>query len=89
MRQIGELGGPDALDGNQGAPADEAAFAFCLGEVAISIELRDGRRLWGQLVRLSYLDHRRDRGSVTLCGPSGRVEIGLDDVASIGVPERW
>ncbi len=64
MRQLGPAGGRSDEE-----PEDAAAYAFCLGDVVVGIRLRDGRHLNGRVTRVSYMDHYREKGSVTLSSP--------------------
>ncbi|VFU16588.1 hypothetical protein [Methylocella tundrae] len=90
MRQIYQAAGRTSMAASGGEPADDAAYAFCLGDVVIRIRLRDGRSLSGKMRSFSRLDHRRESGAVTvMSAESGLVDIPFHEISEFRIPARW
>lgn len=91
MRQIGDpLGFEIYGAGATGGPADDAAFAFCLGEITIGLRLRNGEAVRGILKGFSCLDLRREEGSLLLhCPSSHPTRYSFRDIAMIDLPNHW
>lgn len=69
---------------------EDAAFAFCLGDVTVTVCLSNGTKIRGHIRGFSCLDHKRREGFIELFGPDARVQRHFfRDIDMIDLPNIW
>ena len=91
MRQIYDAHNEGSYEpSTTNGPVEDAAFAFCLGEVPVGLHLKDGTKIKGLMKGFSCLDHRREDGNVEIySADASTTKYSFREIEMIDLPGGW